>query len=1282
MKAVAPLRPLVALGSCLLACVLAASTAQAQQIHWIWSPAHEQDKIPAGDCYFRKTFALQSAEAAEVELAADDAYELYVNGRHVGSGNNWKVLDKYNILPYLVRGTNTVAVKATCREAGAAGLAARIVIKPQGAPHVVLASDESWKTSLEADPRWTRPEMPEDQWVPAQSFGPLGATLPWGNETHLAGNVGRFKTLPNFEIARVVEPERTGSLIAMTFNEFGHLIVSRENGPLLRVTDSDGDGELDEVTTYCDQVTNCQGLLALNGDVLAVGQGPDGAALYRLSDEDQDRKAEKVETLLRFSGTMREHGAHGLALGPDGLIYVVVGNHATIDAEHHQYAAGSPLRDYYEGDLVQPRYEDPGGHAVGIKAPGGTVLRLDAQGHFVELVAGGLRNAYDLAFNRQGDLFTYDSDMEWNIGLPFYRPTRLNHIVPGAEFGWRSGWAKWPSYYLDGLPATAELGPGSPTGVVFYNHFMFPVRFHNAMFVSDWAGGKIEVVRLRREGGGYTADTNVVVEGRPLNATDLAVGPDGWLYFCTGGRDTEGGVYRLSWTGNVPPEVKQLGAGIERALRQPQLESAWARQQVAKIRRELGDQWAPQLVAVARDATKSVPWRTRALELMQLLGPFPPTDLLLDLSADRQPAVRIKAAYLLGIHADHAARGRLVELLDDENAGVRRVACEALTRGEYEVPASRLVALLSDADRHVAFAARRALERIPTDRWRDEVLNHPRTRVFLHGATALLTAAPTRENALAVAARCAKMLAGDVHDPSFPPGFISDHDFTDLLRVVQIALIRGELQGADVPELRKLLAREYPSSDAIMNRELVRLLVALGEPSVTERMADQLKADIPNIEKIHLAMHAPFLKEGWTSEQKLLLVQFYEEAHILEGGENLSSFLDICCRDLMRGFTPQERRAVLARGVEWPHAALSALGSLEGTPEAATLAAIVALDKQLRTLETDEEEREEDEAVTRLRTGIVAVLGQSKTDPAMAYLRELYEAEPARRETIAVGLAQAPGGDNWPLLVRSLSILEGPLASEVLQKLAGVERRPDDAAAVRQAILCGLRLQERGGPQAVALLEHWTGARPVAAGNDWKNQLASWQSWFARTYPQMPKAELPVEPPQSKWSYEELVSYLTGDAADAADPHRGALVFEQAQCAKCHRFGGRGASVGPDLTTVSRRFQKKEILRSIIFPSHVISDQYASQKILTTDGRALTGIAAPAGQEAITLIGADGRKTLLRGDQIEDIQASSVSVMPQGLLDALTLQQIADLFAYLGHPPRHNITSRRGAAPR
>ena len=50
-----------------------------------------------------------------------------------------------------------------------------------------------------------------------------------------------------------------------------------------------------------------------------------------------------------------------------------------------------------------------------------------------------MRNPFDIAFNHDGELFTYDADMEWDIGEPWYRPTRINHVISGAEFGFRNG---------------------------------------------------------------------------------------------------------------------------------------------------------------------------------------------------------------------------------------------------------------------------------------------------------------------------------------------------------------------------------------------------------------------------------------------------------------------------------------------------------------------------------------------------------------------------------------------------------------------------------------------------------------------------------------------------------------------------------------------------------------------------------------------------------------------------------------------------------------------------
>ena len=70
--------------------------------------------------------------------------------------------------------------------------------------------------------------------------------------------------------------------------------------------------------------------------------------------------------------------------------------------------------------------------------------------------------------------------MEWDVGLPWYRPVRVNPLPdPAAEFGWRNGSGVWPSYFFDSLPATLDVGRGSPTGVTFYQASQFPDEYHD-----------------------------------------------------------------------------------------------------------------------------------------------------------------------------------------------------------------------------------------------------------------------------------------------------------------------------------------------------------------------------------------------------------------------------------------------------------------------------------------------------------------------------------------------------------------------------------------------------------------------------------------------------------------------------------------------------------------------------------------------------------------------------------------------------------------------------------
>ena len=112
----------------------------------------------------------------------------------------------------------------------------------------------------------------------------------------------------------------------------------------------------------------------------------------------------------------------------------------------------------------------------------------------------GLRNTYDIDFNKDGELFGFDSDMEWDWGSPWYRPTRAYHIVSGGDQGFREGSAKWPEYYPDSLPAVVNIGIGSPTGVVFGTGAKFPMKYQKAFYMLDWTYGRVIAVHLTPNG--------------------------------------------------------------------------------------------------------------------------------------------------------------------------------------------------------------------------------------------------------------------------------------------------------------------------------------------------------------------------------------------------------------------------------------------------------------------------------------------------------------------------------------------------------------------------------------------------------------------------------------------------------------------------------------------------------------------------------------------------------------------------------------------------------------
>jgi putative heme-binding domain-containing protein len=198
---------------------------------------------------------------------------------------------------------------------------------------------------------------------------------------------------------------------------------------------------------------------------------------------------------------------------------------------------------------------------------------------------------------------------------------------------------------------------------------------------------------------------------------------------------------------------------------------------------------------------------------------------------------------------------------------------------------------------------------------------------------------------------------------------------------------------------------------------------------------------------------------------------------------------------------------------------------------------------------------------------------------------------------------------------------------------------------------------------ALNLLYFWTGEE-LAVDEPEDKQLIAWQKWFAEKYPAEPEAKLPADAETAKYSFDELLKHLASDEAQGQSS-RGAAIYTRAQCVKCHRFGGAGESFGPDLTNVGNRFTRKELLESIVYPSHTISSQYASKAIRTTDGRTITGLVIPGAAGETVVIQTNGEKVTLTAGDIEETLPSKTSSMPSGLLDPLTLEEIADLFAYL-----------------
>ena len=616
-----------AIASCASQCV-------AQDLgQWVWHADGTPDQV-----FMRHAFEInEPVKSVSVKATCDNGFTLFVNDKKSLSGTAWERVETVDVSKQLVVGKNTFAVQAI-NQGGPAGFMLVCDIVTKSGKKRRITTGKSWRSTTKANGKWKASEFDDSSWKPVKELGKVGdGSLPWTGNVNARTIRGAFadqpegltykpmvptnaKAIDGFKLEKIYRvPRSMGSWVSVASRPDGSLYACDQGRAGLYRIWPGNETQSTRVEKVGVSLTGAQGLLwAFDSLYAVVNGGPSKSGLHRLMDSDGDGKLDESKFLMDMPGG-GEHGPHAVILSPDKKsLYVCAGNHTSLPPE----IVDSRIPRNWSEDLLLPRRWDANGHAAGRLAPGGWICEVDPEGKNRTIHSIGFRNEYDIAFNADGELFSYDADMEWDLGSPWYRPTRVVHATSGSEFGWRSGTGKWPTYYEDSLPPAVDIGPGSPVGITFGYGAKFPAKYQQALFILDWTYSTIYAVHLTPNGASYVGKSEDFVTGQPLQVTDVTIGTDGAMYFAVGGRGTQSEMYRVTYVGDESTAVvdaKNSQASELRSLRK-KMESFHGEGQaddataLDEIFANLGhsDRFIRYSARIALEARKVDLWRDRA----------------------------------------------------------------------------------------------------------------------------------------------------------------------------------------------------------------------------------------------------------------------------------------------------------------------------------------------------------------------------------------------------------------------------------------------------------------------------------------------------------------------------------------------------------------------------------------------------------------------------------------------------------------------------------------------
>ena len=1062
-----------------------------------------------------------------------------------------------------------------------------------------------------------------------------------------------------FEVTEFAGDNLAHNIYSMTLDYKGRVVVAGP-GYVKILIDTDGDGKADTAKLFSEFPQNgAQGMYFNGRSLVCVGDG----GILRLKDANGDDKADGPPDVFLKLKTGGEHDAHSIQQGPDGWWYVIAGNTAGIN-EKYATLPTSPIKT--------PR--------------AGVIFRLKPDLSGGELIADGLRNPYDFAFNGQGDLFTYDSDDEREISLPWYRPTRVYHALMGADHGWISkSWMRRDGYF-DMPPAVGTFGRGSPTGVVCYRHTQFPERYRGAIFVLDWTYGRIHALPLRPADDTWATEPELFMSGTGQNGfapTDVEIGPDGSMYVCVGGRGTHGTVYRIRYRGdsNFPPEPSLPETDgkefqLAQILTADQPLSSWSRARWKPAASELGPS---PFHAVVLDETQPATSRIRAIEILVELFQGLDADAMKTLAASNSTEVRARAIWAYGRSLSAAPDPDVIQMyLNDPMPIVARCTLETcLCMNDKQFDWSKLIGSVArrmgGPDRFNRTLAAAVVTRM------DEK--------FLPAVSAEATKVGPR----AVVSYAIGWLARSTDKtrrirsvlPTLAIAVLKKYDNPvslklDAVRLLQLALgdmgpaqsrpsvfdgyastVNLEDYERELDPLRVQLAEIYPTGEQRLDEELVRLLAMLTTFSgkVIDSFCDRLTEDSDPIEDIHYLVALARCPMTHTVKQRDAIVKS------LVGLEE-----KISIRKLPQDASWSDRIKEM-----WSKLAMSdqfLAPAIVGHPKFGRPGHTLFLNQMPPELLPVAREAFA-KAITSdddyaWNNDVVFTLGDSDNPAHRELLRQQFERFSVRGAVLVV-LSRKPDAMDRDRFVAGLDWSQSEVQAACLSALEtlGPSKKPEEQIALLKALRrLGaddvefaarekvVKQLERNNKHSFPFEKGKSGYRPQPETVD------KWSRWIEARFP----AEAAAVLGSNNQEVSELKTILSETDWDSGNAARGAELFAQRSCKQCHN--GRTA-LGPDLAGVASRFSREDLFTSIVLPSRDVSARYQTTVVSTRDGKNYSGLIVYEAVDGFLLRNGTGQTFRIEATQVESKRKSPVSLMPAGLLKGLSPKDHADLYAYL-----------------